>query len=246
MKLRWIALFTVCSLTLVGCGGGEENTQVEMQQESESPQQQMETVQQEQTDQNDQQSEEQSNTQAQMDEAVPEETGAESQEPVESQDPEPQPGININTASSSQLQELTGVGPSTAESIVTYREENGEFSSIDQLGQVSGIGPATINKIRPDAKTSGQTMIASSVDAPPEESSNGSSESTVPAGDPININTASATALQELNGVGPATAEKIIQYRDSEGGFSSPSDIKNVSGIGSATFDKNKARIVTE
>ncbi|MDO4869600.1 MAG: helix-hairpin-helix domain-containing protein [Bacillota bacterium] len=59
----------------------------------------------------------------------------------------------------------------------------------------------------------------------------------------ININTADSTQLQELNGVGPATAQKIIDYRTSNGRFQSIEDIKNVSGIGDKTFDKLKDNI---
>lgn len=53
----------------------------------------------------------------------------------------------------------------------------------------------------------------------------------------ININTATAEELQSLKGVGPATADKIIEYRSLYGAFGSIEDIKNVSGIGDKTFD---------
>ncbi len=56
--------------------------------------------------------------------------------------------ININTASLSQLDTLPGVGPTTAQSIIDYREENGDFSSIEDLVEVPGIGEATLNEIR--------------------------------------------------------------------------------------------------
>lgn len=59
----------------------------------------------------------------------------------------------------------------------------------------------------------------------------------------VNINTADSSRLQELNGVGPVTAEKIISYREENGGFSSIEDIKNVSGIGDKTFEKFKEDI---
>ena len=54
----------------------------------------------------------------------------------------------------------------------------------------------------------------------------------------ININTADSATLQQLNGVGPATAEKIIEYRTSSGRFSKIEDLKKVSGIGDKTFEK--------
>ena len=59
----------------------------------------------------------------------------------------------------------------------------------------------------------------------------------------VNINTADSTQLQTLNGVGPATAQKIIDYRQSNGSFTSVEDIKNVSGIGDKTFEKMKDHI---
>ena len=59
----------------------------------------------------------------------------------------------------------------------------------------------------------------------------------------VNINTADSTELQTLSGVGPATAQKIIDYRESNGRFSSVEDIKNVSGIGEKTYEKLKDSI---
>jgi len=48
--------------------------------------------------------------------------------------------ININNASADELQLISGVGPSTANAIVQYREQNGSFGSIDDLVNVKGIG----------------------------------------------------------------------------------------------------------
>jgi len=59
----------------------------------------------------------------------------------------------------------------------------------------------------------------------------------------VNINTASSQDLQQLSGVGPSTAEKIISYRTSNGRFASIEDIKKVSGIGDITFAKFKEKI---
>jgi len=61
----------------------------------------------------------------------------------------------------------------------------------------------------------------------------------------ININTAGSEELQMLDGVGPVTAEKIIDYRESNGRFKDIEDIKNVSGIGEKTFEKLKDDIRT-
>lgn len=59
----------------------------------------------------------------------------------------------------------------------------------------------------------------------------------------VNINTADSDQLQTLNGVGPATAQKIIDYRDSSGRFTTIEDLKNVSGIGDKTFEKIKDHV---
>ena len=56
----------------------------------------------------------------------------------------------------------------------------------------------------------------------------------------VNLNTADLSQLQTLPGVGPVTAQKIIDYRAQAGGFSSIEDLKNVSGIGDKTFEKMK------
>lgn len=61
----------------------------------------------------------------------------------------------------------------------------------------------------------------------------------------ININTADSTALQEIPGIGPATADKIIAYRNENGRFTSKEDIKKVSGIGDKTYEKMKDKITT-
>ena len=59
--------------------------------------------------------------------------------------------VDINTADVEELDELPEVGPSTAESIVEYRQTNGQFSSVDELEEIPGIGPATLEKIAPFA-----------------------------------------------------------------------------------------------
>jgi competence protein ComEA len=59
----------------------------------------------------------------------------------------------------------------------------------------------------------------------------------------VNINTASTDELLTLNGVGPATAGKIIDYRTKNGNFKRVEDIMNVSGIGEATFEKLREHI---
>lgn len=59
----------------------------------------------------------------------------------------------------------------------------------------------------------------------------------------ININTASASELQALNGIGESKAEKIVAYREENGFFKSVDELKNVSGIGEKTLENIRGDI---
>ena len=56
--------------------------------------------------------------------------------------------VNINTASAAELQTLSGIGPSMAQSIIDERTQNGAFASVDDLMRVSGIGEKKLAKIK--------------------------------------------------------------------------------------------------
>ena len=62
----------------------------------------------------------------------------------------------------------------------------------------------------------------------------------------VNLNTASAEELKTLYGIGDVLAERIIAYRDTNGPFERVEDITNVSGIGSATYEKNLGRMTVD
>ncbi|MEC1506863.1 helix-hairpin-helix domain-containing protein [Bacillus haynesii] len=56
--------------------------------------------------------------------------------------------VNINTASSEELQAIPGIGPSKAEAVIEYREENGPFQTIEDITNVSGIGEKSFERIK--------------------------------------------------------------------------------------------------
>jgi competence protein ComEA len=60
---------------------------------------------------------------------------------------------------------------------------------------------------------------------------------------PVNLNTAGAAELQSLPGIGAATAQRIIEYREKHGGFKKIEELMNVKGIGEKSFLKIKDRL---
>lgn len=56
--------------------------------------------------------------------------------------------VNLNTATSEQLQEVPGIGPATAEKILQARKSYGAFKSVDDLQAIKGIGPKRLEKMR--------------------------------------------------------------------------------------------------
>ena len=78
------------------------------------------------------------------------------------------------------------------------------------------------------------------LDNPKANSTNSTAKS---SGDMININTADESELDKLPGIGPAMAKRIIEYRQTNGNFQTIEDIKNVSGIGEAKFNKMQDKL---
>jgi len=57
--------------------------------------------------------------------------------------------VNINTASAAELQKLPGIGPTTARSIIRYRERNGPFRRVEELLIIRGISRSRLKALRP-------------------------------------------------------------------------------------------------
>ncbi len=93
-----------------------------------------------------------------------------------------------------------------------------------------------------EAITDGQHLVVSSKQA--QSATNEATQTTTAQSTgKVNINTASASDLKTLDGVGDATAQKIIDYRQTQGRFTKPEDLKNVSGIGDKKYDAIKDKI---
>ena len=79
--------------------------------------------------------------------------------------------VNINTADANALAKaLNGIGPAKAKAIVTYREKNGPFKTVDQLAMVEGISQKVIDKNRADIRLGDKAAPASPTPSAPAPS----------------------------------------------------------------------------
>jgi competence protein ComEA len=56
--------------------------------------------------------------------------------------------VDINMATATRLESISGIGPAKARAIIEYRSQHGPFRSVEELDRVKGIGPKTLEKIR--------------------------------------------------------------------------------------------------
>ena len=137
---------------------------------------------------------------------------------------------------------LVDIGGAVNEPMVAELEEGSRVEDaikaaggLTEDADVSGINRAAF--VEDGEKIFVPSLIAEDADG---QQSGTSSGAAYYSDGKININTADSPELQELDGIGPVTAEKIIDYREENGRFDTIEDIKNVSGIGDKTFEKLK------
>jgi competence protein ComEA len=178
--------------------------------------------------------------------------------------------VDVNSADLETLETLPGVGAATAKKIVAGRPfsslsdlENVKGLSkakVDKLKDKVTFGATAPSESAPSSKSSHakskNTSSANSGAASSEGSgtvtgagseraaktgsaSAGSVEKLAP-GQQLNINTASASELEKIPGIGPTKAQAIVDYRTQNGNFKSIEDIEKVKGIKSGVFSKAK------
>ena len=98
-----------------------------------------------------------------------------------------------------------------------------EVREVPDAGQARPVSSAAKNFTSPSSAASPQPSVKRSA------SSDGAR---------ININTATSQELQTIRGIGPTMARRIIEYRQTSGGFSTVDDLTNVKGIGEKTLEK--------
>lgn len=113
-------------------------------------------------------------------------------------------------------------------------------------GMADDADPAAINLARPVAD--GEQLVVRRVGEPPPEGgtaiTGGAASGAAPVAGPVNLNTASAAELETLPRIGPALAQRILDWRQANGRFAQASDLLKVSGIGQKLFDGLKDRLV--
>lgn len=144
------------------------------------------------------------------------------------------------------------VGEVNAPGIVKVPEGTRLYNVIEKAGGMTKNAQTDYLNLADTVKDGQQIRVISkkefkklkkkkSAGSSPNESRGGSNQSGL-----ININTATAEELQTLSGIGEVRAKAIVEYRTQNGNFSKPEDIKNVSGIGDATFNNIKSQICVD
>jgi competence ComEA-like helix-hairpin-helix protein len=163
---------------------------------------------------------------------------------------EPGERIDADRASAPELARLPRVGLALAKAVVAEREAKGPFGSLEGLDRVPGIGPGLLAAIAPHvtfsaparpsfAPASGQFARP---EVPVEGVATGPQVGGLPS--PLNINTANASQLDGLPGIGPARAAAILQEREARGPFASVEALSRVPGLGPAAIARLRDRVM--
>lgn len=126
-----------------------------------------------------------------------------------------------------------------------------QSSSARSDAEHSSMQSSAQSSEQPSAQSSGQPSVDSSIDSSVEPSaqqtqpadSGTSIDGSSAGGGLVNINTATSEQLQTVKGIGPATARKIIEYRDAHGPFASVDELLNIDGIGAKTVQKLRGKV---
>ncbi|MFL5241645.1 MAG: ComEA family DNA-binding protein [Gemmataceae bacterium] len=154
--------------------------------------------------------------------------------------------VDLNHATREELLQLPGVGDHMADRIGDLRRQRGRIRSVDELNDVPGIGPATMDRLRDWVRVDREDEDEEdNAEQPPKPVSGKKSTSSkkissskkTPPASPLDINRATAEQLMQLEGIGPTTAQRIVEERRKEP-FRSVDDLSRVPRLKGKTLDK--------
>jgi competence protein ComEA len=144
--------------------------------------------------------------------------------------------LDLNTATQQELEELPGVGEATAKKIIAGRP----YTSVADL-EKAGVPKSTIDKISSKvtvSKSKAKESKSEKPEARPEKTSKSESKPAAASGAKVDLNNASQKELEDLPGVGSATAKKIIAGRP----YASVDDLAKA-GVSKKTIDKIRSQV---
>ena len=176
--------------------------------------------------------------------------------------------ININTATAEELAQLPGIGPSTAQKIVEYRQKIGKFTSVEQLLEVPRIGTLTLQRIKPYITVGEEEKIPEvkkeekqiqEVKPEVEKKQKEEKQLFIPPLDlplqekievkeekqKFNLNTITEEELINL-GFSSTAAKNIIRYRIKVGKFKSVDELYKIPFVEKSLVDKLKEKFYVE
>lgn len=130
-----------------------------------------------------------------------------------------------------------GLSPRTARTIINYRNKGGRFRKPDDLRKIYTLKPEDADRLVPYVQIAGMQQASNSYtsqrnDARPSLR--------------IDLNTADAATLEQLQGIGKVLSERIVRYREALGGFYSVQQLKEVSGINEQLFEQIHAQLILQ
>lgn len=141
--------------------------------------------------------------------------------------------LELNAASAAELEQLPHIGAVLAERITAYRDQIGGFSNREQLLEVEGIGEATLYEIYDLLYLENETFP----EPKPEPAGAPAPAAAAPAVTfPLDLNQATAAELEQIPGMQPELAEKIVAFRQQIQAFSSVYELLYVDGMTEAYF----------
>jgi competence protein ComEA len=138
--------------------------------------------------------------------------------------------IDLDRAGAQEIARLPRVGLALAKRIVADRESGGPFGSLAGLDRVSGVGAGLLREVEPHVTFSGVARTSAAGATPPEPQV-------------LSLNSATATELDGLPGIGPARAAAIVQERERGGPYSSVDDLTRVPGVSPSLVRKLRNRV---